>query len=142
MDRPTPGAWSSTAAGAWSAHGPSDRHDGTTPAHGGWPEVPDVTDADRPPPAVRAHTDCRAVVSLRVDGQRAAGAHAMLDPREQRKGGFGAFVDREEERHFLRIAEEARAAQADGDGGARKTAPDDVRAVPVAAQAASDRRDA
>lgn len=29
----------------------------------------------------------------------------MLDPREQKKGGFGAFAAREEEQHLLRVAE-------------------------------------
>jgi hypothetical protein len=39
----------------------------------------------------------------------------MLDPREQRKNGFGAFIAREQERHFVRQDEAARLAQADGD---------------------------
>ncbi len=39
----------------------------------------------------------------------------MLDPKEQKKNGFGAFIAREEERHFARLSEAARLAQADGD---------------------------
>ena len=34
----------------------------------------------------------------------------MLDPREQKKGGFGAFVAREHERQDIRDAEKAHGA--------------------------------
>jgi hypothetical protein len=39
----------------------------------------------------------------------------MLDPKALRKNGFGAFIAREQERHFARDAEAVRSAQADGD---------------------------
>jgi hypothetical protein len=39
----------------------------------------------------------------------------MLDPRAQKKNGFGAFIAREQERHFARETEAARLTQADGD---------------------------
>jgi hypothetical protein len=42
----------------------------------------------------------------------------MLDPREQKKNGFGAQIAREEERHFAWVTEVARRARAAGDAGA------------------------
>ena len=36
----------------------------------------------------------------------------MLDPREQKKGGFGAFVAREQERHDVRAAAETQGSPA------------------------------
>ncbi|MDF1504868.1 hypothetical protein [Roseisolibacter sp. H3M3-2] len=55
----------------------------------------------------------------------------MLDPREQKKNGFGARVAREEERHFARLADDARRARADGDD--RPTPGPDARPAPLAA---------
>ncbi|HEX6059953.1 MAG TPA: hypothetical protein VFZ11_13160 [Gemmatimonadaceae bacterium] len=46
----------------------------------------------------------------------------MLDPREQKKGGFGAFVDRENERGAAAEAARVRAAE-DGTGAPPRTGP-------------------
>ena len=35
----------------------------------------------------------------------------MVDPKEQKKGGFGAFAAREQERHDISVAAAAKAAR-------------------------------
>jgi hypothetical protein len=52
----------------------------------------------------------------------------MLDPREQKKGGFGAFVAREQERNEVREAANAKGS----------TASTDPTFVPPSADSAAD----
>jgi hypothetical protein len=61
----------------------------------------------------------------------------MLDPREQKKGGFGAFVKREHDQQDVRDAEQAQgtrdAATAPKTDAADATKPDAVSAADGAA---------
>ena len=60
-------------------------------------------------PARPPHTVTAAVIS--IDRGR-PGSPIMLDPKEQKKGGFGAFVQRDRER---REAETSKATTSSGD---------------------------
>jgi hypothetical protein len=82
-------------------------------------EDPGTTGAECPPAVDRAMygSPRRVIPLLHERTRRPAEGAQMLSSKEQAKNGFGAFFEREQERHVARQAELARRAQADGDAG-------------------------